>query len=316
MQARLRLGAIGVGAIFQRYLAAAEHVGNVEFVALADKDRERLSSYAGRGRVISPNADALMGLRLDGILVLTPNALHGSLCAQAAEHGQAVLCEKPLATTVSEATRVVQQAQAAGARLEVAMHCRYFPEILLFMRELREPIVRFQHRYAENWLRAPKWYFDPLLSGGGALLDIGVNQLDWLCALVGDLNPVDASCDLGGERVELEATVTWTFATGEGTTHFSWRAARDQKYTRLETASGRVYILDHIRHTVACEGRVRRIIGLPEYEGVLRDFVANRRLESYSSHAPVRILELLRGAYLLAGLPFLRGHDSLAAEAR
>src|SRR5215210_225549 len=224
-----RLGACGAGAIFRAYEKAAANLSGVEFVAVADPSLRQLQRASRPGRFLTTEAGELMGERLDAVLILSPNHLHARQALLALECGHAVLCEKPLATNLAEARRVLAFAEHHRRHLRVAMHCRFRPEVEYFFRHMDGPVVDFTQKYLESWLSASEWFFDPGLSGGGVLLDVGVNQIDWLLPVMHDIEPVNVNCRTGGLRVEVECELECVWSHGRGRTHLSWRAREEEK---------------------------------------------------------------------------------------
>jgi predicted dehydrogenase len=126
-------------------------------------------------------------LRLDGVVIATPNALHGPQTLSALERGLAVFCQKPLALSGDEARRLVAAARAADRLLGVD----YTYRTLSSATELHRLVAAgelgrvwsvdavFHNAYGPD----KAWCRDPALAGGGALLDLGVHLLDlafWL----------------------------------------------------------------------------------------------------------------------------------------
>lgn len=70
---------------------------------------------------------ALGACRADAVLIATPSALHADHACRALEAGLAVMVEKPLATTVADAERVLETARTAGRPVVVAENYRYWP---------------------------------------------------------------------------------------------------------------------------------------------------------------------------------------------
>jgi predicted dehydrogenase len=106
---RIRVGVAGLGAVAQAVHVPllARHPDDFEIAAICDLSSGLLVSIGDRYAVPSsaryPDVDSLLADdSLDAVLVLTSGS-HGDVALRALERGRAVLCEKPLATTVAEA---------------------------------------------------------------------------------------------------------------------------------------------------------------------------------------------------------------------
>ena len=175
------------------------------------------------------------------------------------------------------------------------------------MREhLKGRIERFTQQYHEDWTGAPDWYFDPARSGGGVLLDVGINQIDWIYPLLNRLRPRVVQMDSSDSAVEWESAIEWTFEGGQGRTHLSWRAPREHKTTSVVSDRGEIFELDHQRHTVKHNGRCFGPWSSGEYRAVLENFLHEReRGVAKGDPDPADLLDLLRQVYSCANLPFL-----------
>ncbi len=305
----LRLGAVGAGSVFAAYDEAAAALPDVELVAVADPDRRKLGNAACPGRQLLASAAELLEIPLDAVLILTPNSSHGTLVRAWIANRLDVLCEKPLATTAAEARALERLSTAAGTFLYPAMHCRHRPEIRYLRDKLRGNIVFFSQVYRENWISAPDWYFDRAQSGGGVLLDVGSNQIDWILPLVRSLTVEAVHLDFAGAAVEFDCHIEWTCATGRGRTELSWRAEAERKATRVVTDRGDVFELDHDRHLVVHNGKKHGPWRNTEWAEVLEDFRRRRRDRTPAAEpAASELLALLRDVYAKAGHPFLRSN--------
>lgn len=300
-----RLGACGGGSIFTAYERAAQNLGYVEFSAVAEPDAERRRRITRPGCRLFADVDTLLDEKLDAIVILSPNYLHTSQAMLALERGFPVLCEKPLGVSPGEARRVVSYAERRQRHLRVAMHCRFRPEVSYLYKHIDGPVVSFEQRYLENWISAPEWFFNPRQSGGGVLLDVGINQLDWLLPLLGNPTPAGVAYDTGGHHVEMECEVEWVWDGGRGRMRLSWRADDEEKVTLVTTATGSVFELNHQAHSVRVNGEPMGVWECREYEGVLADFLSRIGGTPEPDFRALRTLELLSEAYGKAGLPFL-----------
>lgn len=126
---------------------------------------------------------------IDLIDICTPGNTHAEIAISALEAGKHVLCEKPLANSVSEAERMTEAAQAAAERGVFSM-CGYSyrrtPALALAKRMVEQgrlgTIRHVRAQYLQDWLsdeNAPMtWRLDKSKSGSGSLGDIGAHSID------------------------------------------------------------------------------------------------------------------------------------------
>jgi Predicted dehydrogenases and related proteins len=305
-----RLGACGAGSIFRAYEKAATNLRHVEFVAVADPSIQQLRRAERPNRFMTAEVCEMLKEQLDAVLILSPNHLHAHQTLLALERGHAVLCEKPLATNIAEARQVLDFAEKHERHLQVAMHCRFRPEIEYFFQHVDGPIISFEQKYLESWMSASDWFFDPRLSGGGVLLDVGINQLDWLLPLVPDIAPLKVTYEMSDREVEVECELDCVWSHGQGKTHLSWRAQQEEKMTTLVTEPGTHFELNHQTHSVRVNGEHKGSWTCREYEQVLASFLAQLKERPIVDERAFRMLEFLGQAYSLAGLPFLNDTQS------
>lgn len=131
--------------------------------------------------------DLLADDDIDIIDICAPTYEHANLSINALNHGKHVICEKPIANTLSDARDMIQAANANGKHLFIA-HTRRFDERWIHIKDIVSSgeigdLVTIT-RSEKSWLPVPSdhWYWNPRLSGG-VLLDIGIHvtdQLNWL----------------------------------------------------------------------------------------------------------------------------------------
>lgn len=102
--------------------------------------------------------------------VTCPNQYHADLTRRCIEHGKAVLCEKPLATTLEDAEQVVKFAEARGAFLQVGFELRYshlYTRVKQWIDEgLLGQVVNTNCTYiCTDFCGADSWRTDPTISG-------------------------------------------------------------------------------------------------------------------------------------------------------
>lgn len=168
------------------------------------------------GAVVVNSYDDLLSMKnLDGIVIATPSAGHCSQSIQALEQGFAVFCQKPLARTALETSKVLHAARKADRLLAVDFSYRYtdgFQKIHELARsgnlgDIYAADLVFHNAYGPD----KPWFYDATLSGGGCLMDLGSHLID-LALWVLDFPAIRAvsssiycgGCKLNGTEHEVE----------------------------------------------------------------------------------------------------------------
>jgi predicted dehydrogenase len=183
----LRAGLIGAGFIGGVHAHAIRSSG-AQLTRVSGSTPERSAEAAQRlGASAAESAEALIAADdVDVVHICTPNATHAALAEKAIAAGKSVVCEKPLATSVADADRLVTLAERAGVVAAVPFVYRYYPTV----REARARIAAgdagrlwlLHGSYLQDWLAGSgetNWRVDPAQGGGSrAFGDIGVHWCD------------------------------------------------------------------------------------------------------------------------------------------
>ena len=122
------VGVIGVGLMGRRHAENLAHrVEEARLVAVTDADRaasERVATELAAERADS--VEELLG-RTDvrAVVVASPKRFHEDHAVAAARAGKDVFLEKPMATSLDGADRVIAAAEKAGVRLQIGFQRRY-----------------------------------------------------------------------------------------------------------------------------------------------------------------------------------------------
>ena len=179
-----RIGFLGTGWIGRHRLKAIAETGAVHVAAICDPSPE----MAAQAQKLAPDAqilstfEDLLDSGVDGVVIATPSALHAEQSIQALERGAAVFCQKPLGRTAAEVRAVVHAARAADRLLAVDLSYRFTQGMerirqLLASGELGRIYavdLVFHNAYGPD----KAWFYDPALSGGGCVMDLGVHLVD------------------------------------------------------------------------------------------------------------------------------------------
>lgn len=210
----LRVGVIGAGwAARVVHLPGFRAAGQpVAAICDVNPDPARvLAEQYGIPRVYTDWRDMLANERLDAVSVCVPNRFHREAVLAALEAGAHVLCEKPLATSASEARELFAAAARHGRILMAAQSFRFDAGPRAIHRIVQAGhlgTVYYAEATAMRRMGIPAWgtFHQSSHSAGGALLDIGVHMLDLAVWLMGNPEPLRVSASLQtrfGPRPEI-----------------------------------------------------------------------------------------------------------------
>lgn len=326
---QLDVGVVGAGWMATDYHipAFAAHEAT-RVVAVAERDAERRAAASDEfGLAGYADADAMLaGESLDVVSICTPPATHRDIFLAAVEAGCHVFCEKPLATDAESAREMQAAADDAGVVTQVGYLHRYYENAKRAATMLDNDILgeiveaRVLHHSAAP---GQGWYYNPALSGGGALRDLLPHSLDLCLSLFGEATVErcrtrdirnrgvedwgQVGLDAGGVPVDL--SVSWTqpdelsqfvVVGTEGWLAFDPETLEGQAHGRpFEFRQGASPLVD---------------IGLTKLYGATEDDAHTERLRDFVDHvvagdretaAPVErgvaVAEAIDDAYAMAG---------------
>ena len=287
------IGLVGAGFMGRAHAECYGWDDRARVACVAARSEEHARDLAERvgGAAWTTDYRALLGRDdVDAVDITVPNHVHAEVALAAIEAGKPFLIEKPLATSVSEADRILEAARARGVTGVYGENMRFSPALKETRRILDEggigdPIL-FRATEIHNGPFHSDWFWDARRAGGGAVIDMGVHGLyvaEWLMrsrvvrvyAELGTLKWGDR-CSGGAED---SGVIVLRFASGAlGELLNSWAVAggRDVRAELYGTA-GTVHI-DKARGESGLLAYSQEGYGAaPEVEASLRPHVASKR---------------------------------------
>jgi len=228
----LRTAILGVGWAGTRHVQAIRELARkVTVECLVDDDPDHLQVKAKElsvGKTYTDYRDALADPDVDAVSICTPHALHCPMALEAASAGKHILCEKPIALTVAEATRMIDAANAHDVKLYVAESAVYTP----MSRTLREIVSTGQYvgeltfaslvagfrgtQYGFPGRRA--WLSTLELGGTGTWMLHGIHTMAQLRYVLGEVRMVYVREHRAGSftRTDLEGTMSGLLTMASG----------------------------------------------------------------------------------------------------
>lgn len=292
---RIKAAVVGLGYWGPNLARNLQGSDAFELCALVDSNRTRLekvgATYPWAGRFESLAA-ALKEAKPDLIAIATPVGSHFPLAMEALESGCHVLCEKPLAGTVAEASKLVEAANRFGRRLFVDHTFTYTGAV----RAIRDAYT--------------KGVLGNLLYIDSVRVNLGLFQPD--VDVVWDLAPHDLAildCVVGKKVRSLQAT---------GSTH-NPRGLADVAYLALEYENG---VTAHLHLSWLSPVKVRRMIFTGTQSSIIYDDLeASEKIKIYDAGVSFDVGDLEARKQVLVNYrrgdmraPALDNREALATE--
>jgi predicted dehydrogenase len=179
-----RLGFLGVGWIGRNRMVSIMESGQAEISAIADAEEKAASEAASLapGAAVAADLSELLKLDLDGIVIATPSAEHAEQASRVLDRGICVFCQKPLSRSAVETQGLVEKSRAVNRALGVDFSYRALEGAERIRRsimgeevgEIYAADLVFHNAYGPD----KPWYYDPIRSGGGCVMDLGIHLVD------------------------------------------------------------------------------------------------------------------------------------------
>ena len=199
-----RIGILGAGNIFARYVTGMSRYPELPIVRVGDVDTARAKAAAEEHGIAAwgDDLDLYGDDSVDIAVNLTPPAHHAATVTTALKAGKHVYVEKPLATTVAEGRDVLQVAAGSGRVLGSAPDTFLGSAAQTARRAVDDGLIGepvgasmfIGHSKAEAWHPDPRFLFRP---GGGPVLDMGPYSIAILVNLLGPIRTVAAASRIG-----------------------------------------------------------------------------------------------------------------------
>ena len=234
----LNVALLGCGLISEDHIRAYQkHADRARITVCCDIDPERAAQRAalvGEARAVTDYAEVLDDPTIDAVEICTPHHLHTEAVIAAARAGKHILCQKPLAKTLTECDAMIAAASDANVTFFYGETNLTLPAAVEAEQAIAAgrigKLVGVQATFA-FWqggkYLSTAWRYDPSIAGGGQLLDSGIHSIALMLKLGGPIESVACLTtrfreELGGEDT---AALSVRFEGGHLGTLFSSHAA-------------------------------------------------------------------------------------------
>lgn len=290
----LRVGLIGPGTIAdQRLIPGLCRLPGVVFWSVLSRDLGKAQAFAERHKASAPQA-AFTDLKqflsdpdLDAVIIAVIDPLHAEMAIACCKAGKHVFIEKPMATTVDDAKRVVAAAEEAKVKVAVGYHLRFHAGHKEVARMIEEQALgRLLHMHVswsyqsspDDWRNASgtgRWW--SLAAVGTHCLDL----ISWLmvpsCGPIVDVQST-LNSDVHGGPHDESAVVMLRFASGATACVVAQMNYTSIRAVEIVGSKGAVLCLDTLgprgSGTISHNRQNVPFVVCDPYQAELADFVA------------------------------------------
>jgi len=193
----LRVAIMGLGSYGTRVAEAMKDCKKAKLVGVISGTPAKIEDWQKKYKIPAKNCynyenfDNIKNNRdIDAVYVITPNALHKDQSIRVAKAGKHVICEKPMAVDAKEGMEMVEACKKANVKLLVGYRMHFEPKTLEIIRMRNEgefgKVLFFQGLSGFRIGDPTQWRLNKQLSGGGAMMDIGIYSVNGARYMIGE----------------------------------------------------------------------------------------------------------------------------------
>lgn len=193
----LRVAIMGLGSYGKRVADAMQTCKNAKLVGVISGTPSKIKEWQSKYNIPEQNCynyenfDRIKdNAEIDAVYVITPNALHHDQVIRVAKAGKHAICEKPMAVNAKDGQEMVDACKKANVKLLVGYRMHFEPNTLevIRMKTAGEfgKIMFFQGLTGFTIGDPTQWRLNKKLSGGGAMMDIGIYSINGSRYMIGE----------------------------------------------------------------------------------------------------------------------------------
>ena len=193
----LRVAIMGLGSYGTRVAEAMQSCTRAKLVGVISGTPSKIKDWQSRYNIPEKNCynyeiyDAIKNNPdIDAVYVITPNGLHHDAVIRVAKAGKHAICEKPMTVNTQQAKEMINACKMANVKLLVGYRMHFEPHTLevIRMRKAGEmgKILFFQGLSGFVIGDPTQWRLNKELSGGGAMMDIGIYSVNGARYMTGE----------------------------------------------------------------------------------------------------------------------------------
>lgn len=200
----LRIGVLGAGHLGKIHIKCLKELESFELVGFYDIDENRAKEMADEFGIRKFDSRDELIDACDAVDIVTPTIAHYESAAQALKKFKHVFIEKPIVTTLAEASSLLNLSREANVKIQVGHVERFNPAFIAAEPFINKPVFIESHRLAQ---------FNPRGTDVPVVLDLMIHDIDIILSVVkSNVRKVSASGvpvisntpDIANARIEFD----------------------------------------------------------------------------------------------------------------
>lgn len=191
---------LGCGKVAHLHASAIQNLPNARLAGVWSRTQQTANGFACQYKVpaYTDVAELIKKEKINLAVVCTPHPFHLEPAQQAALQGANILVEKPLASTLEDADKIISTCKKAGVKLGVVSQRRWYEPVLRVKKAIEagkigKPVLGTVNMLGwrdKSYYDADKWRGNWKTEGGGVLVNQAPHQLDILLWFMGEVEEV------------------------------------------------------------------------------------------------------------------------------
>lgn len=193
----LRVAIMGLGSYGTRVAEAMQDCKMAKLVGVVSGTPSKITAWQSKYNIPAENCynyenfdNIKNNPNIDAVYVITPNGLHKEQVIRVAKAGKHAICEKPMAVNAKEAQEMIDECTKANVKLLVGYRMHFEPKTLEIIRQRNAgdfgKVLFFQGLSGFIIGDPNQWRLNKKLSGGGAMMDIGIYSVNGARYMIGE----------------------------------------------------------------------------------------------------------------------------------
>ena len=223
MNKNVNIGLVGVGRMGRCYEQHIVYrVPGAALTAVSDVDDAAMKSCAKElsvSKCYTDSTDLIADKEVDAVVIVTSTSTHRDIIVEAAKHGKAIFCEKPLTLSLQEANDIMNVIEDTGVFFHMGFMRRFDKGYAAARQKIEDGVIGTPVVFkssSRDPFRPSLEYADPKVSGG-LFVDMGIHDFDIARWLMGE---VDSVYTTGGTLVYPEMKEIGDIDNGIATLNF------------------------------------------------------------------------------------------------